>query len=167
LYRPGISCLHKNIDSPQRLTNSAVASSAATVQKDMGSDELNAWLWDDCTNEQVNITGTIRWNNILVYDGNYGYSNWYMNTVHVRLTNIKAVGTTSGSAYQVININNYTAFNDSSFNLYRYKQYSALKIVAPKHGSTMTLTQHVTLNTNAKGTTVVTKGIDDYTLSCK
>lgn|GEM_PF-4044106 len=127
----------------------------ATVQNDNGSENISSWLWDDCTDEQVNITGTMRWNNILVYRSDYGFSDWYINTVHARLTNIKAVGATSGSSYQVINVNNFTTFNYSSFNLYRYTQYSVLKIIAPKNGSTMTLIQHATLVTNANGTIVV------------
>ena len=75
------------------------------------------------------------------------------------------MGETSGSSYQVININNFTAFDNQTFNLYRYTHYAFLKIVAPRNGSSFTVTEHATLVINGQGTTVVNVGFGEYTLT--
>ncbi|MEO6288955.1 MAG: hypothetical protein ABIO76_03490 [Ginsengibacter sp.] len=159
--------LNPAIISETAIMNTSASAVSSSVQKILGSENISSWFWDNCTNERVNIAGTIRWNYTLVYKGEYGYSPWYINTVHLALTNIKATGAISELLYQVINVNNYTAFNDSLGNLYRYTNYSILKLIAPKDASTMTLTVHATLVIDATGTTVIDYGIGDYILNCK
>jgi len=159
-----VAACKKTADVPGTKIQSSTAS-YITVQRDSGSAPISSFWWDECTNEQVNFTATVHWNNVLVYNGDYGCSRWYLSRSRTKLSDIKAIGEKSRKTYCAININNYTSLQDSSFNSYFYTNYATLKIIAPDKGSSMILTQKVVLVTNLDGTTIV--DMDTESSTCK
>ena len=159
-----VAACKKSADVPGTKIQSSTAS-YITLQRDSGSAPITSFWWDECTNEQVNFTATVHWNNVLVYNGDYGCSRWYLSRSRTKLSDVKATGAESGKTYRVRDINNYTALQDSSFNSYFYTNYATLKIIAPDKGSSMILTQKVLFVTNLDGTTIV--DMDTENSTCK
>ena len=151
----------KTINEPAQ--NIRLQNKSSVVVQFVGKQDISSWFWDSCTNERVNFSGVLKYVDIEQFNSRLGF----FSTVHVVLTNPLAMGETSGSSYQVININNFTAFDNQNFNLYRYTHYDFLKIVAPRNGSSFTVTEQATLVINGQGTTVVNVGFGEYTSNCR
>ena len=131
--------------------NSSVNASPLSFQT---TESLRWFVWNDCTGELIELSGTVRTQiRGMVSDNKITF------VLHTNYSGVKGIGQTSGNTYVVASSFNYTnTFNANT--QFIYQQSASVKFVEQGSGLSFTVVNdwHMTVNANGEVTRFITTG---------